>query len=206
MREKFKFSIKLSMIGNIFFIGFGLICTIFHVTYSSGSVLSKILEILAYMVEISGFATLIFADYLMISTARDRGLMKIGFSAYIILEALMMVFELNSYRLSFYKPYSLGLAIAHTVVSALVCLAFLELEVDNKKLEPVIIISSGMIFAGMLGNIMGIRIYFSIIVNAVAFTFMFYMIKRLLENQDLEVDCHGDRATVTEYSNTFFKD
>ena len=206
MREKFKFAVKLFIIGNLLFIGFGIICAIFYKTYENGSALSNILEFLAYAVEISGFGILAFADYLMITSVRDRVIMKIGFSAYIVLEALMMVFELNSYRLEFYKPYSLGLAIIHTFVSSLVCLSFLQLELDNKKLEPVIIICSGIIFAGMFGNIMHIRIYFSIIVNAFAFAFLFYMIKRMLERDDLEVDCHGDRAEVVEYPNSFFKD
>ena len=206
MQERFRFSIKLCMIGNLLFVAFGLVCAIFYKTYEPRSALSGFLEFVAYLVEASGFGTLVFADYVIFTSVRDRNIMKISFSLYILLEGIMMFLELNSYKFEFYKPYSLLLAITHSTLSALVCLSFLQFEPDNKKYEPIIIACSAIIFCGMFGSIMHIRIYFSIIVNAAAFAILFYMTQRLLEKEELSVDCHGDRATVTEYPNSFFKD
>ena len=60
--------------------------------------------------------------------------------------------------------------------------------------------------SGMLGNIMGIRIYFSILVNAFAFSLLFAGIRFLTKREEIDIDVYGDRATVTEYSSDFFKD
>ena len=132
--------------------------------------------------------------------------MKLCLTLYIILEAIMMILELNAFRFEFYEPYSRLLAIVHSVGSGLVCLTFLQLDKDKKKLEIMIIICIGMMFAGMLGNILGIRIYFSILVNAVAYSVLFYSLLRLIRNDEIEVDCHGDRARVAEYKSEFVDD
>ncbi len=207
MHERLKFGVKLALIGNALFIAFGLVCLFYYKTYNSESTFSKILEILAYLCEISGFLTLAYSDYLISTSIRDRFWLKLGFSVYIVLEAVMMIFELNSYHLDFYKPYSLGLAIFHALISAAVCFSFLLFDMHNSKYEAVIIICTGIIFGGMLGNIIGVRIYFSIIVNAISFTFLFFKTQKMLENEDIEIDCHGDPAHVATYSsNDFFKD
>ena len=118
MREKLNNGFFFGMIGNILFIAFALVCMVYLHTYSAESVFSEILGAIAYIIEFLGFAMLLFADYLIWSSARDRKLMKIGFLAYILIEALMMVLELNSYRIKAYAPYSLKLAILHTLISA----------------------------------------------------------------------------------------
>ncbi len=157
MHERLNFGLKLSVIGNILFIAFGLVCFIFYLTYSD-SFLTSLLCFLAYAIEIGGFAVLAMGDWFMATAMRFRTTMKAAWSFYIVLEAAMMVLELNSTNIRMYKPYSLPLAIAHSVISGLVCLTFLQLEKDNKKLELRVIICICMIFAGMLGNILGIRV------------------------------------------------
>ena len=207
MRARLGASISFGFIGNALFLAFGVICMIYYKTYSSTSIFSKILEATAYIVEVCGFAVLVFSSYLMWSSVRKRKWTKLGFSAYIVLEALMMIFELNSYRLSFYAPYSLALAVIHSIVSAAVCFSFLLFDPHNTKFEAVIIVCSGLILGGMFGNIMGIRIYFSIIVNALAYTLLFLTVKKMLEKGDIEIDCYGDALNGTDgYSNVFFDD
>lgn len=80
----------------------------------------------------------------------------------------------------------------------------LSFDPYKNKFEVITIICIGIILGGMFGNILGIRIYFSIVVNAVAFAVMFFSIKKLLKNQDIEIDCYGDRARVAEYKSDFF--
>ncbi|SFW30607.1 hypothetical protein [Ruminococcus flavefaciens] len=206
MHERLNSGIKFCIIGNILFLAFSIVCFIFYTTYNAGSLLSAILEYLAYGLEFSGFGAFIFGDWLISSSIRFRGLMKLCLTLYIILEAVMMVLELNAYRFEFYRPYSRALAIFHSAISGFVCLTFLQLDKDKKKLELMVIICIAMMFAGMFGNILGIRIYFSILVNAVAYAVMFYSIARLIRNDEIEVDCHGDRARVAEFKSTIVDD
>lgn len=200
MQEKLKKGILFGMLGNLFFVAFGLICLLYYYTYYGVSIHSRILEVAAYCVEVFGFGLLIYSDYLLIASARFRRLMKISFTAYIILEALMMVLELNSAYLSFYEPYSLPLAIVHAVVSAAACFSFLQLDADNTRFEVVIVAAIAAILAGMFGNILGIRIYFGIIINALSFAFLFGSILFLMKRGDIDIDCYGDRARVAEFS------
>lgn len=204
MHERLNRGLTFGLIGNALFIAFAFITLVlFYRTEGT----SKILEVLAYACDISGFFFLMFGNYLIITAIRGRLLFKIGFTLYIIMEALMMVLELNSFEVSsFYKPYSLALAIFHSLISAAVCFSFLYLDPYKTSLEVTIIICVGLILGGMFGNIIGVRIYFSIFVNAVAYTALFITIKKLIAREDIEIDCHGDSAREAVYSNVFFDD
>ena len=205
MRERRNVGLFLGMLGNILFIGFAAVCMIYYATFSS-SVFTKLLEGLAYTLEIGGFMVLAYSDYLLCVSTRMRRLMKISFALYILFESIMMILELNSASFDFYAPYSLKLAVFHSLVSAGVCFAFLQADPDSKKYEYLVIMCIGIIFIGMLGSIMHIRIYFSILINAIAFTVLFGGIRYLLGKEEMEIDCHGDKATVSEYNSDFFKD
>lgn len=207
MQEKLTKGIFFGLIGNILFVAFSLICLLYYYTYNSESFFSRLLEALAYGIEFLGFAMLIFSDYMLIVSIRLRRLLKISFSVYIAVEALMMLLELNAYKFEFYQPYSLPLAIIHAVVSALVCFTFLQLDPENTKYEVAIIVCIALILAGMLGNILEIRIYFSIMTNALGFSVMFGGIHFLRKRDEIEIDCYGDRARVAEFnSSTLFSD
>lgn len=206
-RENLKKGIYFGMIGNILFVAFGLLCLLYYYTYVPRSVISKILEMLAYGTELVGFGLLIYADYLLIVSIRLRRLLKVSFSAYIFLEALVMVLELNWSRLPFYQPYSLWIAIVHSVISGACCFAFLQLDAENTKFEVIVSACIVAIFAGMLGNILGIRVYFSVMINAVSFAFLFGGTRFLLEREDISIDCIGDRANEAVFSSsTLFSD
>ena len=72
--------------------------------------------------------------------------------------------------------------------------------------EVVIIVCIGLIMGGMFGNLMGIRIYFSILVNAIAYSLMFGAIIYMLKKEIIEIDCYGDSARVAEYKSVFFEE
>lgn len=200
MQEKLTKGIFFGLIGNILFVVFGLICLLYYYTYDAESIFSRIIEVTAYCTEFMGFGLLIYADYLLIASLRLRRMLKVCFSAYIVLEAVMMFLELNAYNFTFYEPYSLPLAIVHAVVSAMACFAFLQLDPDNTKYEVAIITCITLILAGMLGNILGIRVYFSIIASALGFSVLFGTIHYLRNREEIEIDCNGDRARVAEFN------
>lgn len=201
-QEKLTKGIFFGLIGNLLFVAFGLICLIYYYTYVKDSLFSRIIEILAYCTEFMGFGLLLYADWLLIKSIRLRRLLKVSFSAYILLEAVMMILELNTYRVDAYEPYSLALAIVHAVVSGLVCFSFLQLDPDNVKWEIAIGACFTLIIAGMLGNILGIRVYFSIITNAVGFSVLFAAMKFFRDRDQIEIDCYGDRANPVEFSSS----
>ena len=206
MHDRLNTGFKNCLFGNLLFIAFGLVCLLYYNVYSPDSAFSKLIEIIAYACEFGGFALLLWGHWLFITAARFRMLMKVSYLLYIILEAVMMIFELNSYQISFYKPYSLLLAIVHASVSGFVCLTFLQLDPNKKKLELSVVICIAIIFAGMLGNILGLRIYFSIIVNGIAYSILYYFIIRHIKREEIEIDCHGDKARVAEYKSEFVDD
>ncbi len=207
MQEKLTKGIFFGLIGNILFVVFGLVCLLYYYTYNAESIFSKIIEAIAYMVEFMGFGLLIYADCLLIASLRLRRMLKVSFSAYIVLEAMMMFLELNAYNFSFYQPYSLALAIIHAIVSAMACFAFLQLDPANTKYEIAIIICIALILAGMLGNILGVRIYFSIMASALGFVILFGAIHYLRCREEIEIDCYGDRAKPAVFnSSTLFND
>ena len=201
-QEKLTKGIFLGLIGNLLFVAFGLICLFYYYTYSNESLFSKIIEILAYCTEFMGFGLLLYADWLFIKSIRLRRLLKISFSSYIFFEAVMMILELNAYKIEAYEPYSLALAIAHAVISGMVCFSFLQLDPDNVKWEVAIGACFTLIIAGMLGNILGVRVYFSIITNAVGFSVLFAALKFFRDREQIEIDCRGDRANVSEFSSS----
>ena len=206
MHDKLNKGLTFGLVGNLLFVAFGLVCYIYYMTYEHSSVHSRVLEGMAYILEFSGFGLLALSEWLIYKTARMRVWLKISFALYIVMEAVMMILELNSFRLDWYKPYSLLLAIIHSILSAAVCFSFLALDPYKNKFEAIIIICIGIILGGMFGNILGIRIYFSIIVNAVAFSLMFFSVKYLLKKEEIEIDCYGDQARVVEYKSGFFEE
>ena len=203
-QEKLTKGIFFGLIGNLLFVAFGLICLLYYKTYNPESFFSKLLEAVAYAAEFAGFGLLLYADWLFIKSIRLRRLLKISFTIYIFLEVIMMFLELNAYRIEAYQPHSLALAIVHAAVSGFAAFAFLQLDPDNVKWEIVIGACFTLIVAGMVGNLYGVRVYFSIITNAFAYVFLFGAIKWLLSREMIEIDCHGDKARVAEFKSTLF--
>ncbi|MBP5431727.1 hypothetical protein [Ruminococcus sp.] len=203
MHEKLNKGLRFCLLGNILFIAFGIISYIFYMTYDTHGLHTRILAIIAYITEITGFSLLIFGDWLIISAIRFRRAFKAAWTFYVIFEAVIMLMDLNSTKLYFYHPFSLTLAVIHTIISGLVCLTFVQLDTNNKKMERLVIICIFIIAAGMLGNLLGIRVYFGVICNAIAFIIMFLSIIKMKEHGDIEIDCHGDKARVAEYKSEF---
>ena len=195
---------KFGLAGNIFFVLFGIICMIYYAAFGDTNVIVLPIEFAAYTCEVLGFIFIILTFVWFSRYLRHRLIMKISFSFYILMELVLMVIELNSYKFEFYEPYSVVLAIVHSIISAAVCFSFLSLDPTRVKFEMVIIATCAFILVGMIGGIINIRIYFGIIINALAYIFLFASIIYMLNNEMLDIDCKGDKAKVSEYRSTFF--
>jgi len=195
-----------ALFGNISFVIFAIVCFIYYYAFGSIGIVVRSIEITAYIFEGAGFIFNLIASVYFFRTVRARLLMKTGYCVYIILELVMMILELNSYQISFYKPYSLPLAIIHSLFSAGVCFSFLLLEPKNIYIEVIVTIAVGIMFFGMMGNIFGIRIYFSILANAAAYVILFGAVIFFIRHENVEIDCYGDKARVAQYKSTFFEE
>jgi len=194
--------------GNICFFIFSIICFIYYQLFGHLGdlpIIKTSFETMAYVVEGIGFVFMLLAMIWFARTVRQRIIMKIFFLIYILTELALMVLELSTYRvIDFYNPYSFPLALAHAIFSAFTCFTFLSLDPKRTALEVVIVVSVGIMLTGMLGYTMNYRIYYSILTNALGFAFMFTMIKFLLRQERMEIDCYGDKARVLEYRSDFF--
>lgn len=201
-QEKLTKGIYFGYIGNLLFVAFGITSIFYYFTYENGSIFSKLLEGIAYGIEIFGFGILLYADWLFIKSLRLRRLLKFSFTAYILLEAVMMFLELNSYKIEDYKPFSMPVAMAHAAASGLVCFSFLQLDPDNVKWEFSIGACFTFIITGMMGCILGMRVYFSIMMSAIGFAALFWLMRFFRDREELEIDCYGDRATEKVFSSS----
>jgi len=201
---------NFGIVGNLFFILFSIICFAYYQAFGHIGdlpIVDTAFQIVAYTAEAAGFIFMLFAMIWFAKTVRQRILMKLMFCVYILTELILMLLEWNSYREfvdKFYDPYGLPLAIGHAIFTALVCFTFLSLDPHKFQLECVIIVTVAIVLVGMFGNIMGYRIYFSILTNAIAFCTMFGMLKFFTNQEAVEIDCFGDKARVIEYKSEFF--
>lgn len=206
MRKNLLKCFYFALFGNISFILFAIVCFVYYYSFGSIGVVVRSIEAIAYAFEGIGFILNLIASIYLFRTVRARILMKTGYCIYILAELVMMILELNSYQISFYKPYSLPLAIAHSVFSAGVCFLFLFLEPKVTCLEVMVTVAVGIMFFGMMGNIFRIRIYFSILANAFAYVVLFSSVIFFIKQEKIEIDCYGDKARVAKYKSTFFEE
>lgn len=204
MHGKLSRGLIYGLVGNLFFVLFSIVCYIYYKTFGIDGIVIKFIEVIAYVCEAAGFIFLLMSIINLCRTVRMRKLMKFGFSAYLLVELILMVLELNAFKFTFYNPYSLILAIFHSIFSAAVCFTFLSLDPGKTCLEIMVTVAVGIMLGGMFGNIFGIRIYFSILANALAYVILFASINRMLAREMIEIDCYGDKARVVEYKSTFF--
>lgn len=209
MQAKLSRAITLGIIGNGLFILFLLVSLLYNRLFTSdiNGGLLKLIEVTAYIIEVSGFAVLVMTDYFICSAVRTRKLPKIAFSLYLAMEAFFMFCELNGYLVrNFYAPYSLWLYIFHVLASAAVCFTFVYFDPYKSKFELLVIGSIVIILAGLFGNYMGVRIYFSIIANALAYIVLFTGMKIMLKREIIEIECYGDRTNEVKYKSGFFEE
>ena len=199
---------KLGRLGNILFVAFIIVCLIYYYSLAKYGHFFIPFEIVAYALETGGFAFFTVSVIWLDKLVRARTWMKILLPFYIVVEAFLMLLEFNfvPFLRNYYNGLSLGLIIAHALFSGIIAFSLLQLDPQNKKMQVVVGITVCITLSGMLPGIAGYRVYASILINAFAYIVFFSIMHRLIQTEELEIDCHGDNARVTEFTTTMFTD
>lgn len=201
---------KLGLIANLLFVAFIIICLIYYYSLARKGNYVIPFETVAYTTEMLGFALFILAVVRTDKLVRARGLMKVLLPVYIAVEVMLMLLEFGLFPkvfpFTYYNGLSMWLIIVHVLFSAGVSLSLLQMEPGNKRLQVIVGITCGVILAGMLTAVSGARVYTSILINAFAYIFFFAAMRQLLRIEEVQVDCHGDRAQESSFSTTMFSD
>lgn len=115
-----------------------------------------------------------------------------------------MIMDFNADKLSFYNSASMALNLGHSIFSGAICFTYLSLEPKNPSLETAIVITEVIILSGMFGVIFGMHVYVSLFANAIAYVVFFSIMRFLLTQERIMIDCHGDRAREYKYKSSFF--
>lgn len=199
---------KMGRLGNILFVAFIIVCLIYYYSLAKYGHFVIPFEIVAYALEACGFAFFTVAVIWLDKLVRARTWMKVLMPTYITVEAFLMLLEFDFVPVvgKYYNGLSIGLIIAHALFSAVIAFSLIQLDPQNKKMQIVVAITVSITLAGMLPGIAGYRIYAGILINAFAYIVFFSIMKRLVETEELEIDCYGDKARVTNFSTTMFTD
>ena len=198
----------LGRTANIMFVAFIVVCLIYYYSLKKFEGLWLVFEIVAYALEAGGFAFFTLSVIWMDKLVRARTWMKVVMPVYISVEVILMLleFEFIPFISDYYNGLSLWLIIIHALFSAACAFSLIQLEPQNKVVQIAVTLTVCISLAGMLPGIAGYRVYASILVNAFAYIVFFSIMHRLVKNEEVEIDCHGDRARVTSFTTTMFTD
>lgn len=200
-----KRTVLLGLLANISFVVFIIICMIYYAYNRRTGEICYVVDAVAYIVEAIGFILMFVSIFGQINILRERKLYKISMAVYWIIELSIMIFDFNLLDTDeFYNPTSKVLIIGHCVFSVLVCLTSLTLDLRKTCLEVCTGVAAVIIMLGMVSIIYDVRLYASVLINAIAYIFLNAAILEMLRRESIEIDCHGDKARVAEFSSSFF--
>ena len=197
---------KMGRMANILFIIFIIVSVLYYYTLGKEGKGFIPFEVFAFSIEGIAFMLFTICAVWLDRLVRARGIMKGLLIAYIAVEVGLMLLEFGVFPSIRYVGLSVPLIIAHVIFSAGVSLSLLMLDPQNKKLQTIVIVTTAVILAGMLTCAAGYRVYASILVNAIAYIIFFTAMVRELALEELDIDCYGDQAKVSEISSTMFAD
>lgn len=206
MHPNLKRCFSCGQYGNILFLLFALLAWLYYWSISRNGVEIVALEIAAYTVEVGGFVFMLFSLLNFHRIVRHRMLMKTAMLVYIIVEAVIMIIDFNYEKFPFWHANAMWLNIGHSIFSGAICFTYLALEPKNTGLEVAIIISEVIILAGMFGTVFHFPVYVTLLCNALAYVVFFSILRFLVAQERIMIDCHGDRARETKYRSDFFDD
>ncbi|MBE6876897.1 MAG: hypothetical protein E7496_09315 [Ruminococcus sp.] len=204
MHPKLKQCFICGQYANIFFLLFALFAWVYYWSINRHDLEIVPLEIAAYTVETGGFVFMLFSLIHFHKIVRHRYIMKIAMLIYLITEVVIMILDFNADKLEFYNSASIALNLSHSIFSAVICFTYLSLDPKNKALEIAIFVAEVIILSGMFGVIFGMHVYVSLFANAIAYVVFFSIMRFLLSQERIMIDCHGDRAKEYKYKSSFF--
>lgn len=204
MHPKLKRCFRFGQYANILFLAFAIVSTLYYWLVNRYSRDMIPLEVAAYTIEVGGFVLMLFSMLNFWKIVRDRRIMKAAMLIYLLVEVVIMVMDFNANRIPFYQSNSMALNIGHSIFSAVICFTYLSLEPKNPSLEVAIVIAVAIILAGMFGTIFNMNVYISLFANSIAYVVFFSIMRFLLSQERIMIDCHGDRAKEQKFKSTFF--
>ena len=197
---------KMGRLANILFIVFIVIALIYYYSIGRNGKYFIPFEVFAFSVEAIAFILFAICAVWLDRLVRARGVMKTLLIIYVSVEVILMLVEFG--LVPFISPLGKNVAVIllHVFFSAGVSLSLLMLDPQNKHLQRIVTVTTVIILAGMLIIPADYRIYASILVNAVAYIFFFSAMVRQLALDEMDIDCYGDQARVSEISSTLFAD
>ncbi len=206
MHPKLKRCFHFGQYANILFLLFAFVSVLYYWLIKRHNIEVVALEIAAYTIETGGFVLMLLSLINFWKIVRDRYIMKAAMLIYLITEIVIMIMDFNAERLEFYQSNSMALNIGHSIFSAAICFTYLSLDPKNTALEVSIIVTITIILCGMIGTIFKMNVYLSLFANSIAYVVFFSILRFLHSQERIQIDCHGDRARVTEYKSSFFDD
>lgn len=206
MHPKLKRCFELGQYANILFLVFTAVSLLYYWIARRFHVELIPLEIAAYTIETAGFVTMLLSLINFWKIVRHRIVMKSAMLVYLITEVVIMIMDFNAEKIPFYNSHSLWFSILHSIFSAAVGFTYLVLEPKNPGLEVAVVIMETIILSGMFSTIFGFSVYLSLFANSVAYVVFFSIMRFLLAQERIAIDCHGDRARVQTFRSSFFDD
>lgn len=204
MHPKLKRCFEFGQYANILFLAFTVVTYLYYWLVRRYSLSLVPMEIAAYTIETAGFVMMLLSLLNFCKIVRHRYLMKTAMLLYLITEVVIMILDFNADQLEFYRSGSMWFNIIHSIYSAATCFTYLCLEPKNTGLEVAVVIAITLILSGMLGTIFGLHIYVSIFANSIAYVVFFSILRFLLSQERIMIDCHGDRAREQKFQSSFF--
>lgn len=206
MHPKLKRCFHFGQYANILFLVFAFVSVLYYWLIKRHNIEVVALEIAAYTIETGGFVLMLLSLINFWKIVRHRYIMKAAMLIYLITEVVIMIMDFNAERLAFYQSNSMALNIGHSIFSAAICFTYLSLEPKNTALEVSIVVTITIILCGMIGTVFQMNVYLSLFANSIAYVVFFSILRFLHSQERIMIDCHGDRARVTEYKSSFFDD
>lgn len=204
MHPKLKRCFHFGQYANILFLVFAFVSVLYYWLIKRYNFEVVALEIAAYTIETGGFVLMLLSLINFWKIVRHRYIMKAAMLIYLITEIIIMIIDFNAERLEFYQSNSMALNIGHSIFSAAICFTYLALEPKNTALEVSIVVTITIILCGMIGTIFKMNVYLSLFANSIAYVVFFSILRFLHSQERIMIDCHGDRARVSEYKSSFF--
>lgn len=204
MHPRLKRCFSCGQYANLLFLLFAFVCWAYYWFISRHNLEILPLEIAAYTIETGGFLFMLFSLINFWKIVRHRTVMKGAMLVYLITEVVIMIMDFNADKLPFFESGSAALNIGHSIFSAVILFTYLSLEPKNTALEVALVISEAVILSGMFGVIFGLHVYVTLFANSVGYVVFFSILRFLLSQERIMVDCHGDRAREYKFKSSFF--
>ncbi len=196
----------IALASNILFVLFIIITMTYYAYYLRTGNIVRVVEAIAYTMEVLGFILMLASVMGYISKLRGRLLLKIGMSVYFVVEFIIMICDFNVIDAEeFYTPTSKILIISHCVFSAAVALLYMGLEKNRICLQIAVAVSAIIMMLGVFSIVYNVRVYASVLINSIAYIVMYSLILAFYGRQLLEVDCYGEPDKLYDDS-SFFND